>query len=136
MLVAVAGLSQGQAIRIATQGGHSVGWFQGIRGDAVQLGARDRDPFTIPLSAVDTVWRRATRAGRGAKIGSVSGALLGGYAGMVFVGLAGAEGGATNRIGGAEVAGGLVGALAGAVSGGLLGAGIGAAFKYWKRIHP
>ena len=135
-LLAVEGLSQGETIRIAAQGGYSVGWFQGMRGDAVQLGARNREPLTIPLSDVDTVWRRATRAGRGAKIGVVSGALLGGYAGMVFIGLAGAEGGSTNRIGGNEVAGGLVGALAGAATGALLGAGIGAAFKYWKRVDP
>jgi hypothetical protein len=132
---ALSSFRPGQLVQVALLRSRWSGEFRRVGGDTLFFGSRGDSAMAIRFNAIDTLWRRSSRSTRGTWIGGTTGALLSGYASIVWVGLAG-EGGSSNDIGTREIRAGLLGVVAGATVGGLTGALIGSTFKRWRRVFP
>ena len=129
-LAAIRTFRRGTALRLVYTGTGSVeGEFVRGVGDSLIL-VRGRVWETMPAAGIDSVWVRGNRAGTGALVGSVAGAVLLGW-GAASLNRALCEGPDCNE-GGAFVRGALIGGLGGM----LFGAGIGAAVPRWRLRYP
>ena len=127
--VAATRLSLGTEVRVAAGGRYLRGALAGVTdADAVVIYARD-GRAVLPLAAVDTLWVRRSFAGRGARMGAVTGGIgLGALGAVAAVGLGGRGGEIVQLIG--------VGAAVGTAGGALLGAAVGGLVRRWERRHP
>lgn len=88
-------------------------------------------PWTLPYTAVDTIWRRGRSTWTGAIVGAVAGAV--GFGAFVAVV---AHGVCEGDCGDAALAGALIGGAIGLGGGAALGAAIGSAIPRWARAWP
>ena len=126
-------LRPGQHMRIALHEERWTGTFHRVAGDTLYFGLAGEDPMRIPLNVIDTVWRATNGAGRGARIGGITGMVLGGLMGLAFMGVA-ADGGSVRpeqSVAALGVGGIIVGSL-----GAVVGLVVGAPFRGWARIYP
>lgn len=119
-------------IRVSVDGSRLQGRIRAIEGDDLLLAVGDR-PTRVPITAIDTLWRRRGAYGKGALIGGALGAAA--FTGflhfVVTIACESSEGCADDR----RRAWGY-GLVLGGAGGALLGAGIGGLFNRWERLEP
>ena len=126
----------GDRIRAALLSNRWTGSFERVTGDTLFFGTRGDIPMALRFSAIDSLWRGADARRRGAWIGGLTGVALGAYAGLVVIGLAGAEYGQPKYITGDMVKGGVFGALGLGLVGLLTGEFIGKRIRTWRLVYP
>jgi len=129
---AVAVLTPGAHLRVASAGQRSEGRFRAAVRDSLLLNWREVT-WGVPLEQVDTLWVRQRATGPGAVAGAVVGAAALTALGLVFLNATcDAAAGCSDDYPVVIVLGGLVGAGGGALVGGALGS-LG---RRWSRRYP
>lgn len=126
-------LADGTRVRLTTQGTRYQGRLLGTEGSDLLL-AQDAGTRRVPLAAVDTLWRRTSRAKRGAVIGGAIGAVATSAFFIWLVDTFCETDSATCHRDMVKV--GLFGIGVGGAGGALVGAGVGALAGGWQREVP
>jgi len=122
LLRAAQSIPAGQRVRVELFGGRRlVGEFQAVGPNGIEI-ADSLERRQMALADVTRLWQRKRAIGAGAVVGSVVGAGVGGFFGLLVAGLC--DSGDCPSYPGGIVVGGLIGAGLGAGAGGIVGAAI------------
>jgi hypothetical protein len=134
MLAALRALSPQTVVRLRTGRGFPIdGELERVESDTVVMRTQGAQLRKVPATSVTEVFTRYRQVGRGAIIGGVAGGVVIGLLGIAAVaGFCEQPDGCKNDYPTAFFFGGAIGGSAGA----LIGAGIGALTFGWRRIFP